>query len=253
MGRDVYSHPSPRGPSRPAALTRRSLLGFPPTSLARGDIDYDAITRRVRAAWERPGADDCLRTLEPVAEALVTLAGVGDGARVADVRWRLTDAQSLPFPDGGFDAVISAFGATLAPRPERVARELCRVARPGGVVALAAWVPRGLPGALFELAQELDPLPEGVPTPAEWGRQAVARKRLEPVLDELELRTRTVRLHFADGDAAFAALSPWAALDLATLPALRSRFDRTLAACNNSLDAVEIDARYLIAIGRRPA
>jgi SAM-dependent methyltransferase len=253
MSRDVYSHPPRSARSRPAAVTRRSLLGFPATTVAQQDIDYDAITRRVRAAWERPGADDCLRTLEPVADALVALAGVADGARVLDVGWELADAQSLPFTDGSFDAVLSAFGATLAPRPGRIASELCRVACPGGVVALAAWVPRGLPGALFELAQDLDPLPDGVPTPAEWGRQGVARERLGSLLDDLELRTRTVRLRFADPDAAFDALSPWAAVDPATLPSLRPRFDRALAACNNRLEAVEIDARYLIAIGHRPA
>jgi ubiquinone/menaquinone biosynthesis C-methylase UbiE len=41
------------------------------------------------------------------------------------------DAEELPFEDGSFDCVGSVFGTILAPRPDAVARELLRVARPG--------------------------------------------------------------------------------------------------------------------------
>ena len=88
--------------------------------------------------------------------------------------WRELDPQALPFPDGAFDGVVSAFGAALAPRPRRTAAELVRVVRPGGVVALAAWVPKGLPGRLDELLER----PEGVRPPSDWGRQEVMTARL---------------------------------------------------------------------------
>src|SRR5262249_42502815 len=41
------------------------------------------------------------------------------------------DAEELPYPDASFDVVASIYGAMFAPRPERVARELARVCRPG--------------------------------------------------------------------------------------------------------------------------
>ena len=37
------------------------------------------------------------------------------------------DAEQLPYADGQFDIVITAFGAMFAPRPERVAAEMVRV------------------------------------------------------------------------------------------------------------------------------
>ena len=56
------------------------------------------------------------------------------------------DAESLPYQDAQFEAVISMFGAMFAPRPELVAAELTRVCRPGGIVAMANWTPGGFIG-----------------------------------------------------------------------------------------------------------
>src|SRR4051812_21515695 len=42
------------------------------------------------------------------------------------------DAQSLPYEDATFDAVVSVFGAMFAPDHARTAAELLRVCRPGG-------------------------------------------------------------------------------------------------------------------------
>jgi SAM-dependent methyltransferase len=291
MPRDVYGRPPRPLPPEEAGITRRSLLRVPLTQTARSEIDYEAITDRVRASWQGMDSDMALRAIEPVADVIAGLADVSEGAKVLDVgagdgnvalscarrgadvtacelapamlerarrrggdgvSWVLADAQSLPFPDHHFDAVLSGFGAALAPRAVLAARELCRVVRPGGVVALAAWIPRGLPGGLHELAERLAPLPDGVPSPAAWGRHEVARRRLGPLLSGLELRTRSVRLRFTDPDAAFDALSAWTTLEPAQLSALRPDFDRLLSSCNNSVEGVEIDARYLVALGRRP-
>ena len=56
------------------------------------------------------------------------------------------DAEQLPYADGEFDVVMSMFGAMFAPRPEVVASELLRVCRPGGMIAMANWTPRGFVG-----------------------------------------------------------------------------------------------------------
>ena len=46
------------------------------------------------------------------------------------------DASDLKFPDGSFDTVVAMYVMTVVPEPERVMRELARVAKPGGEVIL---------------------------------------------------------------------------------------------------------------------
>lgn len=53
--------------------------------------------------------------------------------------WVEADAQSLPFADGHFDRVLSAFGIMYAPEPRRAAGEALRCLAPGGTVATTAW------------------------------------------------------------------------------------------------------------------
>jgi SAM-dependent methyltransferase len=282
MGHDLYQPPPPRRTAREAGISRRGLLRLGLTARARADIDFDGVSERRRAGWDAGGHEPWLRALEPVAGVIVEAAGVGPGQRVLDAAagdgnvaaaalargarvdacdfsaamagrgrvrcpgaaWRVADVQALPYEDGAFDAVLSSFGAMLAPRARRTVAELVRVLRPGGTLALTAWVPKGLPGRLDEL---LD-LPEGVRPPADWGVQAVARRRLEPLLGELELRTRSVPLSFSDADAFFAALlRP----ECRAVDPLRPDLERLLASCNNGADTVEVDARYLLTVGRR--
>jgi hypothetical protein len=85
--------------------------------------------------------------------------------------------------------------------------------------------------------------------PSDWGVQAVVRRRLEPLLADLELRTRTVPLSFPDADAFFSALLRPLEVDGA---ALRPQLERLLASCNDTVGGpVEVPGRYLLALGRR--
>jgi SAM-dependent methyltransferase len=51
------------------------------------------------------------------------------------------DAESLPYPDGTFDAVVSSFGIHHVPRPELALAEARRVLKPGARIAFAIWAP----------------------------------------------------------------------------------------------------------------
>lgn len=46
------------------------------------------------------------------------------------------DAGDLKFPDGSFDTVVAMYVMTVVPEPEKVMRELARVAKPSGEVIL---------------------------------------------------------------------------------------------------------------------
>jgi SAM-dependent methyltransferase len=74
------------------------------------------------------------------------IPGMIDASRREATRLSLKNAQfevagadSLPFPDNCFDAVISRFGVMFFPAPTAGIREMLRVLKTGGKVALAVW------------------------------------------------------------------------------------------------------------------
>lgn len=62
-------------------------------------------------------------------------------ARECEVDWRLARAEALPFEDARFDAVVSQFGLMFFDDRERALREMWRVLRPGGRLAVAVFGP----------------------------------------------------------------------------------------------------------------
>jgi SAM-dependent methyltransferase len=55
------------------------------------------------------------------------------------VTWERGPAESLPFDDGTFDVVVSQFGLMFFNDPTAAIREMRRVARSGGQIAVAVW------------------------------------------------------------------------------------------------------------------
>jgi ubiquinone/menaquinone biosynthesis C-methylase UbiE len=62
--------------------------------------------------------------------------------RLSNVEFRLADMTALGFPDGRFDAVVSVFSIFFVPDMEGLVRELWRMVRPGGKLAVTTWGPR---------------------------------------------------------------------------------------------------------------
>ncbi len=123
------------------------------------------------------------------------------GERVAkerglDIAWQVADAQDLPFPDASFDVVLSAVGAMFAPDHEATARELLRVCRPGGTIAMANWTPGGEVGRYFAILARYGP-PLSGPAPTTWGDPAAVARLLSPAAVTTQ-RSR-VRLAFRGG------------------------------------------------------
>jgi len=69
---------------------------------------------------------------------------------IANVDITEGDASSLPFPDGGFDLIVSNLGINNFENPERVLRECRRVARPEGRLVLTTNL-RGHMSELYEI------------------------------------------------------------------------------------------------------
>jgi ubiquinone/menaquinone biosynthesis C-methylase UbiE len=131
------------------------------------------------------------------------------------------DAEELPYPDESFDIVASIYGAMFAPRPERVARELVRVCRRGGTIALASWNKEGFIGTMFQTIGKFI-APSGMPSPLLWGDETTVRQRFGDAVTDLRLTRAQYRFdypfspegvvdffrdHYGPANRAFAALS----------------------------------------------
>ncbi|MCD6044790.1 MAG: SAM-dependent methyltransferase [Burkholderiales bacterium] len=96
-----------------------------------------------------------------------------------DIRFEEGDVEALPYPDGSFDVVLSTFGVMFAPDQERAARELLRVCRAGGRIALTNWTPEGFVGQWFQVTARYAPPPPGLKPPLRWGTEAGLRALFE--------------------------------------------------------------------------
>lgn len=118
--------------------------------------------------------------------ALLERARARAAAEQLAIEFVTGDAEALPFPANSFDAAISTFGVMFAPDQERAARELTRVVRPGGKIALANWTPEGFVGRMLVTVGRHVPPPAGVASPVYWGN--------EPRLHELFPDVRRVHV-----------------------------------------------------------
>ncbi len=112
-----------------------------------------------------------------------------------DLRVRFDEglAETLPYPDGSFDVVVSMFGIMFSPLPETAATEMARVLRPGGQLALANWTPSGFSGKMSAVVgRYLPPPPQGTISPFLWGEEATVRDRLKSGFDAVETRVVAV-------------------------------------------------------------
>jgi hypothetical protein len=83
--------------------------------------------------------------------------------------------------------VISVFGAIFAADHGRAAAELLRACRPGGTIAVSAWTPEGLNGAMFATVMgHMPPPPPGTQPATLWGTEEHVRSLFA---DAAEVRT----------------------------------------------------------------
>jgi SAM-dependent methyltransferase len=92
---------------------------------------------------------------------------------LANLRFQQGDATDLrELASRSFDLVVSIFGAMFAPKPFDVAKEMVRVARPGGRVVMGNWIPNDptLVAQILKISSAYSPPPpEGFISPMTWG------------------------------------------------------------------------------------
>jgi len=170
------------------------------------------------------------------------------------------DAESLPYQDGQFDAVVSLIGAMFAPRPELVAAELTRVCRPGGMIAMANWTPGGFVGQMFKtIAKHI--APSGMPSPVLWGDEATVRNRLHEGIADLKFALRVYHFDYPfppDEVVEFfranygPMLRAFASLDADGQEKLHRELVQLWSANNHSEgNSTKVDAEYLEVVATR--
>jgi SAM-dependent methyltransferase len=167
-------------------------------------LDVAAGSGNAAIAAAELGADVTASDLTP---KLIERGRQAAAERGTSVEWLEADAQRLPFADGDFDVVLSCIGAMFAPDQAATARELVRVCRPGGTVALANWTAGGAMGRLFALLERHAPTrAQGAPAPTDWGDPDHVRSLFGDRVTRLETHRRTARLNFTGSPAEWCAL-----------------------------------------------
>jgi SAM-dependent methyltransferase len=151
-----------------------------------------AVAERAAAAGARVTGVDFAPVLIETARARAAEAGLA-------IDYRVGDCEQLELADASFDAVSSSCGIMFTPDHEASARELARVTRPGGRIALANWTPTGGLARMFKVMAPFMPAPPPS-NPFDWGDAARVRELLGDSF-ELDLDEHVSTLRLPSGEA----------------------------------------------------
>lgn len=129
-------------------------------------LDVAAGNGNATLAFARRG---CNVTSTDYVEKLLAQGRARAEAEALSIIFQVADAESLPYENNTFDAVVSTFGVMFTPNQLKAASELLRVCRAGGKIGLANWTAEGFIGQVFKTLGKHVPPPAGVKSPAQWG------------------------------------------------------------------------------------
>ena len=85
------------------------------------------------------GPSGSVTCTDVVAEMIAAAANEARRRRLTNIEFHRCAADSLPFDNDAFDAVVSRLGVMFFPDPLAALREMLRVTKPGGALSLAVW------------------------------------------------------------------------------------------------------------------
>ncbi len=88
---------------------------------------------------ETVGPQGSVTCTDPIAEMIAAAEADARDRKIENVEFRQCGADALPFADDSFDVVVSRLGAMFFPDPLAALKEMLRVTKPGGRMALAVW------------------------------------------------------------------------------------------------------------------
>jgi ubiquinone/menaquinone biosynthesis C-methylase UbiE len=120
------------------------------------------------------------------------------------------DAAVMPFPEGSFDFAISSFGLVFLPDQEGATRELARVVRPGGAVAITAYTRQSIPSQVYDLVHSVFYNPRN-PSRAhyEWSHGQRIGELMSRYFTAIRLAYDSYDTCFASAAASFEHVSCW--------------------------------------------
>ena len=88
---------------------------------------------------ETVGSTGSVTYTDAIAEMVAAAQSEAQGRGVTNVQFRQCSGDSLPFDRASFDAVVCRLGAMFFPNPLAALREMLRVTKPNGALALVVW------------------------------------------------------------------------------------------------------------------
>jgi ubiquinone/menaquinone biosynthesis C-methylase UbiE len=162
--------------------------------ISEGDrvLDVAAGSGNISIPAAKMGASVVSSDLTPELLARSQIRAAAEGVKL---QWREANAESLPFGDGEFDAVVSAIGVMFAPRHQRAADELVRVCRSGGTIGVISWTYEGFFGQMLNALRPYQPtVRPGTPPSSLWGREDYAVGLLGDRVSDVRTRRATLKI-----------------------------------------------------------
>ena len=177
---------------------------------------------------------------------------------LANVRFEIGDMEALNYPDDHFDAVVCVFAIFFVPDMTKQVRELWRMVRPGGQLAITTWGPRMFePGSSAWWAAVKEVRPDLVAAFNPWDRitrpQAVQHLLREVGIAEAEVVAATGRQPLREPDDWWAVVLGsgyrWTVEQLGPIAAEQVR--KTVLARLRAENATSIETNVILAKARK--
>lgn len=165
--------------------------------VSRGDavLDVGAGTGALTAELVRRGVDAA--AVEPSAGFVAALS-----QRFPAVEVRQAGAELLPWPDEAFDAALAQLVVSFMSDAPAALREMSRVVRPGGTVAVCMWDLHRM-----EMLAAIDRTRDALGAPREAGKYRTAGEMRELAGDTAEIGLLEVDAEYRDFEDFWAALA----------------------------------------------